>query len=153
MTPQLDTHYKYDTYERFYYLTPTGAELLTGLDDLDGLWQNAERRLKSQGRLLKSLMTLATDDDNRERRSKQDYVEYAQYIDTNKRKSVLIMLSHMAEWAYDVDGDRIAYEERNPMDVFKLLPLPLRIEGRNSGLLDLAPTTFIVPEDEYQVGY
>ena len=49
----LGTHYKYDTFGRYYYLTPTGAELITGIDSLDNDWNNVERRLKSQGNILK----------------------------------------------------------------------------------------------------
>jgi len=149
----LDTHYKYDTFGRYYYLTPLGAELITGLDSLDGVWSNAERRLKSQGSILKTLMVAFQSDTYVARSSRQDIIEYWQYSDTTKRNAVLKMLGYMAEWAYDVDGDRIAYEERNPMDIYKLLPLQIKVEGKNSDMLTVSKLSYTVPEDEYQVGY
>jgi hypothetical protein len=153
MTFILDTHYKYDTFGRYFYLTPTGAELITDIDSLDNDWTNVERRLKSQGRILKSLMSFATNDDLRPQYSKQDYVEYAQWTDTTIRNSVLKLLGELAEWSWDSDGDRIVYEERNTYDAFNLLPITMRIEGEKKGLLTLAQHQFYVPDAEYQVGY
>lgn len=149
----LGTHYKYDTYERFYYLTPVGAEYITGIQELDSEWKNVANRLKRQGRLLKYLMIWCTNDDNRPRMSRQDFIEYAQYTFDDQRKSVLFMLREMCEWAYDSDGDLIVYEERNSMDAINLLPITIRIEGSKSGLLDGSQPNYVIPQDEYQVGY
>jgi hypothetical protein len=153
MTLTLGTHYEYNEFGRYYYLTPTGAELITGIDTLDNDWKNVEWRLKSQGKTLKYLMSWAMNDDLRKQHSKQDYVEYIQYSDTNARNSVLKLLGELAEWAWEVDGDRIVYEERNPKDAINLLPITMRIEGEKYGLLYLGQHEYIVPEDEYQVGY
>jgi hypothetical protein len=149
----LNTHYKYDTFGRYYYLTPTGAELITGIDSLDNDWTNVERRLKSQGKLLKSFMSFATNDDYRPQYSKADYVEYAQYSDTNVRNSVFKLLGEFAEASWDSDIDRMVYEERNPLDAYNFLPITMIIEGAKYGLLSLAAHQFFVPTDEYQVGY
>ena len=151
--PTLETHYKYDEFGRYFYLTPEGAELITGIDNLSSVWTNIERRLKNQGKQLKYFMSFATNDDLRPQYSKQDYVEYIQWTDENAQKSVLKLLGEYAEFAYDVDGDRITYEERNPIDIFRLLPITMVIEGEKYGLLTLAAHQFYVPEDEYQVGY
>lgn len=149
----LNTHYKYDTFGRFYYLTEEGAQLVTGNDEIISNWSNGSYRLKLQGKILKALMSYAINDDQRIYKSKQDFVEYAQYTFTNKRNSVLKMLGEMAEWAFDSDGDLMVYEERNPMDAYNYLPITIRIEGRNSGMLDMSYVEFMIPEDEYQVGY
>lgn len=150
---ELNVHYKYDELNRYYYLTTAGAELITGIDQLDKVWANPERRLKKQGLLLKTLMVLSTNDDTRRRCSRQDYVEYAQYKFTEQRTAVLTMLGEIAEWAYDVDGDRIAYEETNTMKIVGMLPITIRTIGRTSGMLDFSSIVFTVPEDEYRVGY
>ncbi len=153
MELQLDTHYKYDTFGRYYYLTPTGVELITGIDSLDNDWTNVERRLKSQGRILKTFMSFATNDDLRPQYSKQDYVEYAQYSDENVRNSVMRLLGEFAEASWDSDIDRMVYEERNPLDAYNMLPITMVIEGEKYGLLSLAAHRYFVPTDEYQVGY
>lgn len=153
MTFTQGTHWKYDEWGRYIYLTPVGAELITGIDSLDNDWKNAERRLKSQGRILKAMMSFATNDDLRPQYSKKDYVEYVQWTDENAQKSVLNLLSEFAEWSWDSDGDRIVYEERNPLDAYNLLPITMIIEGEKYGLLTLASHQYYVPEDEYQVGY
>jgi hypothetical protein len=153
MTLTLNTHYKYDTFGRYYYLTPVGAKLITGIDSLDADWENVEWRLKSQGKLLKFLMSFATNDDLRSQYSKQDYVEYAQYKFDEVRNSVIKLLGELAEWSWDSNGDRIVYEERNPLDAYRMLPITMVIEGQKKGLLTLASHQFFVPTDEFQVGY
>ena len=154
MTLTLDTHYKYDAFGRYYYLTPVGAELITGLDRLDGVWTNVERRLKSQGKLLKTVMTISYSNDYRNRYSRKDIVEYLQYKNSNNEQdAIFYMLGEIAEWAYDSDGDRIAYEERNPFDVIRLMPITVKQKGQESGLIFFGKTVYAVPEDEYQEGY
>ena len=98
-------------------------------------------------------MSFATNDDLRKQYSKQDYVEYAQWTDANVKKSVLILLGEFAEWSWDTDGDRMVYEERNPLDAYNMIPITMIIEGQKYGLLTLAQHRFFVPTDEYQVGY
>lgn len=150
----LNTHYKYDTEERYYYLTPTGAELLTGLDELSTLWKNAERRLKSHGQQLKSVMCYSRNDSAATRFSRKDFVEYKQYANPNgELQDVLYMLGQWAEWAYDIDGDRIFYEERNPFDAINLLPFTIQERGRRNYMIYDGYTDFEVPIAVYQVGY
>ena len=148
-----DTHWKYDEWGRYIYLTPTGAELITGITSLDNDWTNVERRLKSQGKILKSMMSFATNDDLRPQYSKKDYVEYAQWTDENVQKSVFNLLGEFAESSWDSDIDRMVYEERNPLDAYNMLPITMIIEGEKYGLLTLASHQYYVPDDEYQVGY
>lgn len=153
MELNLNKHYKYDTFGRYFYLTPTGAELISGIQVLDKDWITAENRLKSQGRIFKTLMSFATNDDLRPQYSKKDYVEYAQYTDENVKKCVLVLLGEFAEASWETDLDRMVYEERNPLDAFNMLPITIRIEGEKYGLLTLAQHQYFVPTDEYQVGY
>ena len=154
MTLTLGTHYKFDEFGRYYYLTPTGAELITGIDTLDNDWKNVEWRLKSQGKLLKEVMVYTTNDDLRRRYSRKDFIEYVQFKDSNnERNDICFMLGEIAEWAWDVDGDRIAYQEGSPLDVVNKLPFTVRTRGANTGLIYFGETIFAVPEDEYQVGY
>ena len=153
MTLTLGTHYKYDEFGRYYYLTPTGAELITGIDTLDNDWKNVDWRLKSQGRLNKYLMQYCPNDDTTTYYSRKDYIEYAQYTFEDKRDSVLRLLGELAEWSWDSDGDRIAYEDKGALEIINKLPFTMREEGRASGMLDMTPNSFAIPEDEYQVGY
>jgi len=150
----LNNHYKYDTVGRYYYLTPVGAELLTGIDDLDAVWKRVERRLKNQGKLLHEVMCLTNDETRIPRYSRRDIVEHAIYKDlNNERNDTIFMLGEMVEWAYEEDGDVITYEERNPFDFIKHLPFTIQARGRSSMLIYLGKLNYIVPEDEYQVGY
>jgi len=150
----LDTHYKYDTFGRYYYLTTEGAELITGIDALSSVWKDSDKRLKSHGKLLKMVMTISTSGDFRKRYSRKDIVEYLQYKNLNgERDAIFYMLGELAEWAYDSNGDRITYEERNPFDVVNYMPLTIKQKGQESGLIFFGKTIYSVPEDEYQVGY
>lgn len=154
MTLTLGTHYKYDTFARYYYLTPTGAELITGIDSLDNDWKNVEWRLKSQGKLLKTIMSFTLNHDQKQEHTRQEIIEYRQYKNDNgELNDILYMLGEMAEWAWDTDGDRIAYEERSPHDVVNLLPITIRQKGRDSGLIFFGVTQYDIPEDEFEVGY
>lgn len=151
---ELNVHYKYDTFGRYYYLTTAGAELITGLDQLDKVWSNPERRLQSMGKIFKEIMCLTSSLESRPRYRRLDYIEYIQYKNENDElDDILYMLGEMAEWAYDVDGDRIAYEEGNPMDIIKLLPYTIRNRGRSTGLIFIGKQQYTVDEDEYRVGY
>ena len=153
MTLTLDTHYKYESTYRYYYLTLEGAELLTGIDSLGSVWKDADRRLKSQGKLMKTVISYTKNNDY-DTYTRQDIVEYKLYKnEDNELDDLLFMLGEMAEWAYDTNGDRIAYEERNPMDMINLLPITIRQKGRESGLIFFGKCTEIIPEDEYKVGY
>lgn len=150
----LDTHYKYDTFGRYYYLTPVGAELITGIDSLDNDWKSVERRLKSQGKLLKMIMSFTLNDNSRKRYRRQDIIEYLQYKNNNNEiDDILYMLGEIAEASWDSDWDRIAYEERNPFDIIKLMPITVQQKGEASNLIFFGKTHYAVPEDEYQVGY
>ena len=146
--------YKYDELGRYYYLTPVGAEALTGIDSLSTDWNDAERRLKKQGQLLKTVMTISTSDDKRPRRSRKDYIEYIQFKNPNSEQNFIFqMLSEIAEWSWDVDGDRMLYEEGDNMKVLNALPITVKQLGHDSNLIFYGKTIFEVPEEEYQVGY
>lgn len=154
MTLTLGTHYLYDEFGRYYYLTPVGAEKITGIDTLDNDWKRVEWRLKSQGKLLKEIMVYTTNDDLRPRYSRKDFIEYKQFKNlNNERNDICFMLGEIAEWAWNTDGDRIVYEEGGPLEVVKKLPFTIRTRGANTGLVYFGETIYEVPEDEYQVGY
>lgn len=145
--------FKYDELGRYYYLTPTGAEKLTGIDTLTTDWKQPERRLKKQGLILKSIMSMSTNDNLLPRCSRKDFIEYTQYADEETRRNVFQLLSEFAEWSWDIDADRMTYEERNPYDVVTMMPITMKMIGHSSGLIYMGQTCFEVPEDEYQVGY
>jgi hypothetical protein len=154
MTLTLDTHYKYDEFGRYFYLTPVGAELITGIDSLDNDWNNVERRLKSQGKLLKMIMSFSLNDNSRKRYRRQDVIEYLQYKNANNEQDdIFYMLGELAEWAWDDDGDRMVYQERNPFDILKYMPLTIQQRGEASNLIFFGKTRYEVPIAEYQVGY
>lgn len=149
----LNTHYKYDTDDRYYYLTPTGAELITGNDELSTVWKNVERRLQSHGQQLKSAMCYARTPNYQQPYTRQDYVEYEQYANNSAKSDVMYMLGQWAEWAFDVDGDRMFYEERNPFDAYNMLPFTIKERGRRNYMLYNGVIDFTIPTAEYQVGY
>lgn len=149
----LNTHYKYDEWARYFYLTPTGAELITGIQVLDNDWITAERRLKSQGKILKSIMSYSINNEVTQY-SRQDIIEYKQYKNQNEEQNAIFyMLGELAEWSWDSDADRMTYEDGNPYDILKLLPMTIKQMGRKTGLIFMGRVTDIIPEDEYQVGY
>lgn len=149
----LDTDYKYDSINRYYYLTDTGAKKITGINDFNIAFSDVERRLKKQGQLLKSLMVMCPNDIGLSRISKKDFIEYTQYTYEEKRKDVLYMLGELAEASYDDDIDRIIYEAKKTLTIKELLPITIVQRGYDSGMMDFANVNFVVPEDEYQVGY
>lgn len=152
---ELNTHYKYDTLGRYYYLTPVGAELITGIQDIDLVWANAISRLKNQGSQLHEIMCMnSVEGYDAPRFRRRDIVEHMIYKNLNNElNDTLYMLGEYAQWGYDVDGDRITYEERNPYDIIRLLPFTITNRGRSSKLIYMGVMDYEVPSDEYQVGY
>ena len=145
------SYYTYDELGRYYYLTLVGAEALTGIDSLGEDMKNPEVYLKRQGLLLKQAMVMATNDTKRTRRSRKDFVEYAQFKFEDKRDAVIQMLSELAFWSWQSDADLIPYE--NPSEFFAKMPHTIRQIGSDSRMLYMGQTIYEVPEDEYQVGY
>ena len=150
-----DTFMKYDDDGHFYYLTVVGAKEYSGYD-VDTNWKNqsAEMRLKRHGRLLHRFLTRSAYNGKNDRYRHQDIIEYFIYLNVNgEREAVKQMLTELVIWTEEADGDKKQYEDKYVDGSGSKMPQAIKIEGITSGLYYTGELQYIVPEDEYRVGY
>jgi len=149
MAIETSTNWLYDTEGHFYYLTVAGAEEYTGYDISTG-WNNAQKRLKKQGRQNHRYLTRSPYNMIGKYQNHRDIIEYSIFKnDNNEVQEVIDMLVEWVEASWDSDYDRIAYEEKGNSKA----PASV-IDVANQGNLKFnGRIHYTVPEDEYRVGY
>mgnify|MGYP000912347387 CR=1 FL=1 len=149
MAIEISTNWAYDNEGHFYYLTTAGAEEYTGYD-VSTAWHNSDKRLYKQGQILHEWLTNSAYNGKQPRYRHRDIIEYQIFLNSNdEQRNIIRMLTELVEATYDTDWDRIMYEEDGS---YRMPPSVISI-GRNSGLLFKGEVHYVVPEDEYRVGY
>lgn len=148
MAIETNEYIKYDSTNRYYYFTPTGAESLAGLDSV--VWGDyTEKRLKRIGRLLRDFYIKSRFNKKELRYRHRDIVEYNiyknEYGEYEAIKDAMINFIDLAE-QMDLD---LNYLDGTVKELPKSITDPLY----NAGIYDKGELTTPVPEDEFRVDY
>jgi hypothetical protein len=146
-----DEYLKYDSDGHYYYLTEVGLIKYTGKDYLLDLWDInglTEQRLKTQGRMLHNKYIESAYNGNILRYRHRDIIEYMVFKDEHgERDAIIQSLTEIVYATEDMDWDvkvRIGQAEWLPMILQPISDAGVYFQGQ---------INYIVPEDEYGVGY
>ena len=143
-----DEYVAYDTDSHYYYLTEAGLTKYTGYEELIALWKNPADRLKMHGRQLHNKMIQSAYNGKPIRYRHRDIIEYSIFKnENNERDAIIQALTDIIEATYDSDWDRTLFQgiANWPSVILQSLA--------DAGIYYRGDTKFVVPEDEYEVGY
>ncbi len=136
----------YDTTGHYYYLTETGLESLTDVDN--GVWNNASKRLKTQGRLLYDMYTTSAYNQDKARYRPKDIIEFKVfqnlYGEAEAIKNALITFAELSEYN-QLDLAIRSGEAQWPSTITNVL--------YNAGIIMRGKIDGYVEEDDYHNGY
>ena len=147
-----DEYIEYNTTNRFYYFTEAGLIKYTNREYLIDLWEINQgataRRLETQGRMLKNKCTNNVNNNNYPRYRHRDIIEYNIFKDElGERDAIIQSLTEMVYASEDDDWDK-----KIRLGQTEWLPMILNPVS-NVGVYFTGKIPFVVPEDEYEVGY